>query len=279
MKTFLGVRWGMTYLFAPRCPNLRTQGHVFVSGGGKHVEDNMAARCGLPTEFYSTSAPCPDCAMMLYNKYKAKDFKPVIHIARPYQGKEKPGSKKANLHCLAMLMDAGFTIVPWSWVDFEHDYITNADCTEAINEMTSDSDSSYNMRYSKAMTTIQRAMDVMTWGHDHNYRICQDAASTVDNERYTEKNPLNIVNNERYNNIANNERYAAKNERYVANNVNNERYTAKGERYTANSERYTTNNERSPANDERYIAASNYVGYARYTANDINNERYVFSEQ
>ena len=98
------VRWGTTYLFAPQCPNLRTQGHVFVSGGGKHVEDNMAAQCGLPTEFYLTSAPCPDCAMMLYNKYKAKDYKPVIHIARPYQGKEKPGSKKANLHCLAMLI-------------------------------------------------------------------------------------------------------------------------------------------------------------------------------
>ena len=229
MKTFLGVRWGATYIFAPQCPNLHTQGHVFVSGNGKHVEDNMAAQCGLPTEFYLTSAPCPDCAMMLYNRYKANDYKPLIHIAQPFQGKGKPGSKRVNLHCLAMLMGAGFTIVPWSWINFEHDYITDANCTETINEMTNDSDSLYNMRYSMAMTTIQRAMDVMAWGHDHNYRICKDAASTVNNERYTvnnERNPVNLVNNERY--TANNKRYAAKNKRYVANNVNNERYTTKG---------------------------------------------------
>ncbi len=260
MNIFLGVRWGATYIFAPQCPNLHTRGHIFVSGGRKHAEDSMAAQCGLPTEFYLISAPCPDCAMMLYNKYKAKDYKPLVHIARPYQEKGKSGSegnKRINLHCLAMLMDAGFTIVPWNWISFEHDYITNADCTEAINEMTSDSDSPYNMRYHKAMTAIQQAVNIMmTWSHDHNYRICKDATNTINNERYTstERVAVNLVDNERY--TASSERYATELERYVA---NNERYTANDERYTANNERYTANNE-------------------RYTANEVSNEKYPFMQ-
>ena len=246
MKTFLGVRWGTTYIFAPQCPNLDTQGHVYVSGGGNHAEDNMVAQCGLPTEFYLTSAPCPDCAMMLYNEYKSKNYKPLIHIARPYQGKGKEGSKgnkKVNLHCLAMLIEAGFTLVPWSWVNFEHNYITNDDCKEAINEMTSDSDS-YNMRYNKAMTAIQQAMDMMTGNHGHNYKICKDAANAVNSERYA----ANTVNNERY--VVNNERYAVNNERYAA---NNERYAANNERYTVNNEGYAANNERYTAKNERYL--------------------------
>ena len=174
MKTFLGVRWGATYIFAPQCPNLGTLGHVYASGGGNHAEDNMAAQCGLPNEFYLTSAPCPDCAMMLYNAYKVKNYWPLIHIARPYQGKGKEGSegnKKVNLHCLAMLMNAGFMIVPWDWITFENDYITNDDCKNAIKEMVSDSHS-YSERYSKALKAIHDAKK-MTGNH---HEICSNAA-------------------------------------------------------------------------------------------------------
>ena len=72
MTIFKGKAWAnkyvpsKTYLFAPECPELSTKGHVYVSGGGNHAEDNMAKHCGLPTKFYLTSAPCPDCAMKLY---------------------------------------------------------------------------------------------------------------------------------------------------------------------------------------------------------------------
>ena len=113
---FKGKAWAnkyvpsKTYLFAPECPELSTKGHVYVSGGGNHAEDNMAKHCGLPTKFYLTSAPCPDCAMKLYNAYNNKP-KPTIHIALPYRGKGKTGvgNKKLNLECLAMLVDDGFS--------------------------------------------------------------------------------------------------------------------------------------------------------------------------
>ena len=78
MTVFKGKAWfkpekkyvpSRTYRFAPECPTLSTKGHVFVSGSGNHTEDDMVAQCGLPTEFYLTSAPHPDCAMMLYKTY------------------------------------------------------------------------------------------------------------------------------------------------------------------------------------------------------------------
>ena len=180
MTIFKGRKWANqyvkpeTYIFAPQCPNLNTRGHVYVSGGGNHAEDNMAAQCGLPTEFYLTSAPCPDCAMMLYNAYNNKP-KPTIHIACRYQGKEKPGSEgnlNKNLHCLAMLMDAGFTIIPWDWSTFEDKYINNCDCKASIKEMISHSDL-YNKRYNKVATAIQKAKD-KTGNH---LQICSNAAN------------------------------------------------------------------------------------------------------
>ena len=181
MLTFLGVRWGSTYIFAPQCPNLSTQGHVYVSGGGNHAEDNMAAQCGLPNEFYLTSAPCPDCAMMLYNMYKKKNYKPLIHIARPYQGKGKDGSegnKVVNLHCLAMLMEAGFEIVPWNWANFEHNYITSDDCKKAINNMIFGDKYKdlCNTRFNKAVEAIQKAINMMTGNNNQNYLTCNNAA-------------------------------------------------------------------------------------------------------
>ena len=177
MLTFLGVRWGSTYIFAPKCPKLATQGHVYVSGSRNHAEDNMAAKCGLPTEFYLTSATCPDCAMMLYNKYKTETYKPFIYIARPYQGKGKEGSegnKEVNLHCLAMLMEVGFTILPWDWEDFGKYYITNDECKKAINEMTTGD--MYKMRINKAIEAIEKAVKMKTGNHDLNYSPCSKAA-------------------------------------------------------------------------------------------------------
>lgn len=173
MKTFLGVRWGTTYLFAPQCPNLRTQGHIFVSGDGKHVEDNMAAQCGLPTEFYLTSAPCPDCAMMLYNMYNSHSTKPTIHIALRYQGKGKQGSEgnlNVNLHCLSMLMDAGFTLTPWNWSAFKDNYIDNNDCKISLKDMIDDM--KYQGRYDKIDKAIN---DAKMMSGDHS-QICSNAA-------------------------------------------------------------------------------------------------------
>ena len=56
MSIFKGKPWSKyvpskTFLFAPQCPELITKGHVYISGRGKHAEDNMAEKCGLPTEF------------------------------------------------------------------------------------------------------------------------------------------------------------------------------------------------------------------------------------
>ena len=189
MTTFKGKEWrkpeifevlkrGLilrrTYIFAPQCPNLYTQGHVFVSYGGNHAEDIMVAQCGLPTEFYLTGAPCPDCAMMLYNEYNNKP-KPTIHIALPYRGKGKTGSGNKNLilECLAMLVDAGFTIVPWDWRDFAKRYITNGECRAAVNEMIHHEKALYDIRYDE----IEK--DVNTINHEmhgaNNYQICSDA--------------------------------------------------------------------------------------------------------
>lgn len=156
-------------------------GHVYVSGGGhNHAEDYMIANCvNLPDEFYLTSAPYPDCAMKLYKKYMAQKKTPTIHIALPYQGKGKKGSegnKKTNLHCLAMLMDAGFNIVPWNWETFNTIYITNDECKQAINEMTGDN-VKYKKRYDKTKKARNIAADDMV-GHPDNHAICKKAAST-----------------------------------------------------------------------------------------------------
>ena len=178
MTIFKGKAWSnvfippVTYIFAPECPKLSTKGHVYVSGGGNHAEDNMAAHCGLPTEFYLTSAPCPDCAMMLYNAYNNKP-KPTIHIACRYQGKGKEGSEgnlNVNLHCLAMLMNAGFTLTPWNWSTFKDNYINNNDCKNSLKDMIDDM--KYQDRYEKIDAAIKKA-NVMSGDH---FQICSNAA-------------------------------------------------------------------------------------------------------
>ena len=124
-----------TYIFVPtKCPRLKTCGNVYVSGGGEHAEDWMENVCGLPTTFYLTSAPCPDCAVMLADMYSRR--KPTIYIARIYTGKGKTGkgSKDVNMQCLAMLVQAGFKLLPWNWRSFSK-YITNNQCKKDINTM------------------------------------------------------------------------------------------------------------------------------------------------
>ena len=70
-----------------------------------------------------------------------------------------------------MLIEAGFTIVPWDWSTFEHHYITNDDCKDAIKEMVDDS-RSYNKKYNKAMKAIQKAKKIT--GNHHE--MCSNAA-------------------------------------------------------------------------------------------------------
>ena len=182
MTIFKGKAWfkpedkyipSRTYLFAPQCPKLNTKGHVYVSGSGNHAEDNMAAQCGLPTEFYLTSAPCPDCAMMLYNAYNNKP-KPTIHIARPYRGKGKTGNgnTKVNLECLAMLVDDGFTIVPWDWCDFAKTYITNDECKDAVSKMTGAA--LYDGRYDETRKVVSFVYKNMA-GLKNYHQICSNA--------------------------------------------------------------------------------------------------------
>ena len=123
-----------TYIFVPTCPLLKKRGNVYVSGSGEHAEDWMENTCGLPKIFYLTSAPCPDCAVMLADAYKRG--KPTIYIARPYTGKGKTGkgSKDVNMQCLAMLVQAGFKLLPWNWKSFSK-YVTSNQCKNDINEM------------------------------------------------------------------------------------------------------------------------------------------------
>ena len=158
-----------------QCPKLSTKGHIYVSGDGYHAEDYMAAQCGLSTEFYLTSAPCPDCAMMLYNRYKTKDDKPTIHIARPYRGKGKTGvgNTKVNRECLAMLVQAGFTIIPWDWRHFAKTYITNDKCKAALNEMIGHEDDKYDKRYKQT----KKVVDIVNNGmrRPNYHQICSNA--------------------------------------------------------------------------------------------------------
>ena len=182
MTIFKGKAWfkpedkyipSRTYLFAPECPKLSEKGNVYVSGDGNHAEDNMVAQCGLPTKFYLTSAPCPDCAMKLYNMYD-NNPKPSIHIALPYRGKGKTGrgNKILNLQCLTMLVDAGFTIVPWNWGNFKK-YITNDECKDAIDEMTG-ATKKYDGRYNKTKNIVEFIYDEMAGLKDY-HQICSNA--------------------------------------------------------------------------------------------------------
>ena len=134
INTVLRIRYGSVYIFAPFCPLTQNSGHVYVSGNGQHAEDWMVKYCGLVfEEFYLTSAPCPDCAMMLKRVYKDHLGKPTVYIARPYQGKGKSGggNKQVNTACLAMLAKEGFKFKPWDWDRFST-YITDNDCKNAI---------------------------------------------------------------------------------------------------------------------------------------------------
>ena len=184
MTIFKGKAWfkpedkyipSRTYLFAPECPNSSTKGHVYVSGGGNHAEDNMVAQCGLPTEFYLTSAPCPDCAMKLYNMYyNYNSPKPFIHISLPYRGRGKTGrgNKRLNLQCLTILVDAGFTIFPWNWRNFK-EYITNDECKDAIDEMTGAA-IKYDGRHDKTKKVVRFIYDRMAGLKDY-HQICSNA--------------------------------------------------------------------------------------------------------
>ena len=134
IKTVIGTAYGSVYIFVPYCPTTYDSGHVYISNSLGHAEDNMVTKCGLTeTEFYLTSSPCPDCAMMLKQAFGAQLVKPTIYIARPYQGKGKcgNGNKKVNTACLAMLAKAGFTLRPWDWPRFS-EYLNVADCKNTI---------------------------------------------------------------------------------------------------------------------------------------------------
>ena len=131
--TVVGSSYGSVYIFAPECHS--QDGRLFTSGSGAHAEDNLVNTCGPVSHFYLSSAPCPDCAMMLMNKYAHSHQKPTIYIARPYQGKGKSGvgNKAVNTMCLAMLVQAGFTVQPWNWSTFSH-YLTDDECKNVIND-------------------------------------------------------------------------------------------------------------------------------------------------
>ena len=128
-----------TYTFVPdRCPhNVGSYGRVTMSG---HAEDWLYTRCSdIPLHtFYLTSAPCPDCAVKLLDKYNLMGYKPTIYIGRPYIGKGKSGygSKNVNLRCLAMLVQNGFKLKAWKWSSFIQ-YLTNYHCRNAMYEMFS----------------------------------------------------------------------------------------------------------------------------------------------
>ena len=132
VSTVIGASYGSVYIFAPKCHP--QDGRFFTSGSGAHAEDNLVKTCGPVSHFYLSSAPCPDCAMMLLNKYAHSQHKPTIYIARPYQGKGKSGvgNKAVNTMCLAMLVHAGFTVHPWNWSTFSN-YLTDDQCKNVIN--------------------------------------------------------------------------------------------------------------------------------------------------
>ena len=92
-----------TYIFVKSCPHSIVKGHVFISGNGEHAEEHMLSRCGLPSSFFLTSAPCPDCAMLLFKAYEKEKTKPPIWIR----------------------------LKPWDWDDID-DLLDDNECHKAI---------------------------------------------------------------------------------------------------------------------------------------------------
>ena len=141
--TRVGYTPSVTLIFAPECSELKKEkksykGLVYESGKGQHAEDNMIKDCGRPDKFYLTSSPCPDCAMKLMTEYSRSRDKPTIYVGHPYIGGGKskigPGSKNANKVCLAMLVQKGFKLLPWNWIEFRS-YVDNDMCEAVINEL------------------------------------------------------------------------------------------------------------------------------------------------
>ena len=110
---------------------------------------------------------------MLYNAYNNKP-KPTIHIARPYRGggKTGAGNMKLNRECLAMLVNAGFVIIPWDWKMFARRYITNDKCKAVLNEMTGHKDDLYDKRHKGT----KKVVDIVNSMHRPiYYEICSNA--------------------------------------------------------------------------------------------------------
>ena len=132
IKTIVGMTYGSVFIFAPKCGAQR--GRFFSSGNGLHTEEKLLNACaGNVVHFFLSSAPCPTCAMKLMGAYGSSQQKPIIYIARPYQGNGVSGKGGiiVNTMCLAMLSRAGFKIRPWDWELF-HNYLTDDQCKNAI---------------------------------------------------------------------------------------------------------------------------------------------------
>ena len=172
VSTVVGASYGSVYIFAPECHP--QDGRFFTSGSGAHAEDNLVKTCGPVSHFYLSSAPCPDCAMMLLDKYAQSHHKPTIYIARPYQGKgkSKVGNKAVNTMCLAMLVHAGFTVHPWNWSTFSN-FLTDDECKNVITDDHNHSE--LQERYhamSQYLSDV--AKEIHAGGQDFNH-LCQTA--------------------------------------------------------------------------------------------------------
>jgi hypothetical protein len=71
-----------------------------------------------------------------------------------------------------MLVDAGFTIIPWDWRDFAKTYITNDECKAAVNEMTGAA--LYNGRYDETRKDVNFVYKYMVGLKDY-HQICSNA--------------------------------------------------------------------------------------------------------
>ena len=84
---------------------------------------------------WTNYSPCPDCIAALFKHYnKPDDDKPTIHVARIYTKGSSFSDAVETLQCLAKLVHAGFSVVPWNFNEFkDHSSFIHESCKTEID--------------------------------------------------------------------------------------------------------------------------------------------------
>ena len=94
----------------------------------------MISEVGQPSNIWANYSPCPHCVRALIKNYEKSANKPTVHITKIYTNSSQFIDTVEALQCLAKLKHVGFSLVQWSFVEFNKTVLSDSTCKEEINE-------------------------------------------------------------------------------------------------------------------------------------------------